>query len=182
MLHTLKRLVIGRPIASADEGHQRLPQEDRPAGLRQRRHLVHRLRHRRDPARAVIVCRPASACGVQQADAHRDRRLHPDGIVVTSYRQTIHAYPGGGGSYIVSKENLGTIPALVAGSSLLVDYILTVAVSVAGGVLAMRTAFGFDTKWTVPVCAVCVMLMTLMNLRGVKESGALFALPRTSTS
>ena len=98
-------------------------------------------------------------------------------IVITSYRQTIFAYPSGGGSYIVSKENLGTIPSLIAGSSLLVDYILTVAVSVAGGVLAIRSAFGFDSKWTVPICLLCVILMTIANLRGLKESGALFAPP-----
>ena len=78
---------------------------------------------------------------------------------------------------MVSKENLGKLPSLVAGSSLLVDYILTVAVSVAGGVLAIRSAFGFDNKWTVPVCLLCVLLMTLANLRGLKESGALFAPP-----
>ena len=98
-------------------------------------------------------------------------------IVVTSYRQTIHAYPSGGGAYIVSRENLGTLPALVAGSSLLVDYILTVAVSVAGGVLAIRTATGFGSEWTVPVCLLCVLFMTVINLRGVKESGAAFAGP-----
>ena len=98
-------------------------------------------------------------------------------IVVMSYRQTIHAYPSGGGAYIVSRENLGAVPSLVAGSSLLVDYILTVAVSVAGGVLAIRTATGFDSKWTVPVCLACIILMTVVNLRGVKESGAAFAGP-----
>ena len=98
-------------------------------------------------------------------------------IVVTSYRQTIMAYPSGGGAYIVSRENLGTLPSLVAASSLLVDYILTVAVSVAGGVLAIRTATGFDSKWTVPVCLLCVFVMTVMNLRGVKESGSAFAGP-----
>jgi amino acid transporter len=98
-------------------------------------------------------------------------------IVVMSYRQTIHAYPSGGGAYIVSRENLGEIPSLVAGSSLLVDYILTVAVSVAGGVLAIRTATGFDNKWTVPICLACIVLMTVVNLRGVKESGAAFAGP-----
>ena len=92
-------------------------------------------------------------------------------IVVTSYRQTIFAYPSGGGSYIVSRENLGAIPSLVAGSSLLVDYILTVAVSVAGGVLAIRSAAGFNERWTVPICLLCVLLMTVANLRGVKESG-----------
>ena len=85
--------------------------------------------------------------------------------------------PVGRRRYIVSRENLGHVPSLVAGSSLLVDYILTVAVSVAGGVLAIRTATGFDTKWTVPVCLLCVLLMTVVNLRGVKESGAAFAGP-----
>jgi amino acid transporter len=98
-------------------------------------------------------------------------------IVVMSYRQTIHAYPSGGGAYIVSRENLGMNSALVAGSALLVDYILTVAVSVAGGVLAIRTATGFDNKWTVPICLACIVLMTVVNLRGVKESGAAFAGP-----
>ena len=98
-------------------------------------------------------------------------------IVVLSYRQTIHAYPSGGGAYIVSRENLGSTPALIAGSSLLVDYILTVSVSVAGGVLAMRTAFGLDRSMAVPLCLACVFVMTIMNLRGVKESGAAFAGP-----
>src|SRR6185312_10205211 len=94
-------------------------------------------------------------------------------IVVTSYRQTIFAYPSGGGSYIVSKDNLGVIPSLVAGSALLVDYILTVAVSV----LAIRSAVGFNTRWTVPICLLCILLITVANLRGLKESGALFAPP-----
>ena len=73
-------------------------------------------------------------------------------IVVLSYRQTIYAYPSGGGSYVVSRENLGETPSLVAGASLLTDYILTVAVSVAGGVLAIQSAFGFDSEWRVPIC------------------------------
>ena len=98
-------------------------------------------------------------------------------IVALSYRQTIFAYPSGGGSYIVSRENLGTIPSLIAGSSLLIDYTMTVAVSVAGGVLAIRSAAGFNDRWTVPVCLLCVLLMTVANLRGLKESGGLFAGP-----
>ena len=92
-------------------------------------------------------------------------------IVVLSYRQTIFAYPSGGGSYIVSRENLGVIPSLVAGSSLLVDYILTVAVSIAGGVLAIRSATGLSTQWAVPLCLICIAAMTIANLRGVRESG-----------
>ena len=84
---------------------------------------------------------------------------------------------GGRGGTAKSQENLGVIPSLVAGSSLLVDYILTVAVSVAGGVLAIRTATGLGHEWAVPLCLICVAVMTLANLRGLKESGALFAGP-----
>jgi amino acid transporter len=176
MLQSLKRLVIGRPIATADEGHQRLPKKVALPVFAS--DAISSTAYATDEILHVLLI----GAGVGFAAF---TRLVPLSIVVavllvivvTSYRQTIHAYPNGGGSYIVSKENLGTIPSLVAGSSLLVDYILTVAVSVAGGVLAIRSAFGFDSKWTVPICLLCVLLMTLANLRGLKESGSLFAPP-----
>ncbi|MCB0956095.1 MAG: APC family permease, partial [Ilumatobacter sp.] len=176
MLTTLKRLVIGRPIATADEGHQRLPKKVALPVFAS--DAISSTAYATDEILIVLV-------GAATIGYSAFNYLVPIAIVVavllaivvTSYRQTIHAYPNGGGSYVVSKENLGTIPSLVAGSSLLVDYILTVAVSVAGGVLAIRSAFGFDNKWTVPVCLACVLLMTLANLRGLKESGALFAPP-----
>lgn len=98
-------------------------------------------------------------------------------IVVLSYRQTIREYPGGGGSYIVAKENLGTMPGLVAGASLLVDYILTVAVSVSASVAAITSAFPELLPYTVEIGIGFVLLLALANLRGVKESGALFAGP-----
>ena len=100
-------------------------------------------------------------------------------LVTTSYRQTIFAYPSGGGSYIVSRENLGENPALVAGASLMVDYILTVAVSVSAGVAAIVSIPQFEglEKHRVAVCLAIVLLITLANLRGVKESGRLFAFP-----
>ena len=94
-----------------------------------------------------------------------------------SYRQTIYAYPSGGGAYIVAKTNLGETPSLVAGAALLTDYILTVAVSVAGGVLAMQSAFDFDDSWRVPLCVGLIILVTVANLRGLRESGTLFAPP-----
>src|SRR5213075_2399738 len=98
-------------------------------------------------------------------------------IVVTSYRQTIFAYPSGGGSYIVSRENLGENPALVAGASLLVDYILTVAVSISAGVAAIISTRQEWADYRVSICLACVVLMMVMNLRGVKESGRVFAGP-----
>ena len=98
-------------------------------------------------------------------------------IVVSSYRQTIFAYPNGGGSYVVSRENLGRIPSLVAGGSMLVDYILTVAVSIAAGVAAIVSAFNGLEPHRVTLCVGFIALVTLANLRGLKESGALFAPP-----
>ena len=98
-------------------------------------------------------------------------------IVVISYRQTIFAYPSGGGSYIVSKENLGEYPGLVAGASLLIDYVLTVCVSVAGGVAAIISAFNGLAPHRVQICIGFILLMMVANLRGLKESGALFAPP-----
>ena len=98
-------------------------------------------------------------------------------VVVLSYRQTIREYPGGGGSYIVAKENLGTVPGLVAGASLLVDYILTVAVSISAAVAAITSAQPQLMKYTVPMAVAFVVLLAIANLRGVKESGAIFAGP-----
>jgi amino acid transporter len=98
-------------------------------------------------------------------------------IVVISYRQVIRAYPNGGGSYVVAHENLGRFPGLTAGAALLTDYILTVAVSVSAGVTAMTSAFPSLYGHRVAVALVVVLLMTLVNLRGITESGRIFTLP-----
>lgn len=98
-------------------------------------------------------------------------------ILTISYRQTIFAYPSGGGAYIVAKENLGEVPAQVAGASLLVDYVLTVAVSVSAGVTAITSAFPAADAHRVTIALAVVAFIGLVNLRGVKESGAVFALP-----
>jgi amino acid transporter len=103
-------------------------------------------------------------------------------IVAISYRQTIHAYPSGGGAYIVAKENLGQTPGLVAAASLLVDYVLTVSVSIAAGVAAITSAaqgtrFAWLNDHKVILCLVFIAFISLANLRGVRESGALFATP-----
>ena len=103
-------------------------------------------------------------------------------IVATSYRQTIHAYPSGGGAYIVAKENLGTNAGLVAGASLLVDYVLTVAVSIAAGVAAITsmvqgTRYAWLDNHKVLLCLTFITFIAVANLRGVRESGSLFAAP-----
>ncbi len=98
-------------------------------------------------------------------------------IVVSSYRQTIIAYPSAGGAYIVSRENLGTYPSLVAGAALLTDYVLTVSVSVAAGIAAVTSAVPALYPYRVELCVLGVLGITVANLRGVRESGRLFAVP-----
>ncbi|MCK6576587.1 MAG: APC family permease [Anaerolineae bacterium] len=98
-------------------------------------------------------------------------------IVTLSYRQTIHAYPNGGGAYIVARDNLGELPAQIAGAALLTDYILTVAVSISSGVEQITSAFQDLHPYRVEIAVGVIILMTVVNLRGVKESGSIFAVP-----
>jgi len=98
-------------------------------------------------------------------------------IVTASYRQTIKAYPGGGGAYIVAHENLGRVPGLTAGAALLVDYVLTVSVSVAAGVAAITSAFPDLHDARVPIGVFMILLITWGNLRGIREAGTIFAIP-----
>jgi len=98
-------------------------------------------------------------------------------LVTFSYRQTIRAYPSGGGSYIVARSNLGVIPGLVAAGALLTDYVLTVAVSVSSGVFNLASAIPELQGFTVPLIVVSILLVMAVNLRGISESGTIFALP-----
>lgn len=98
-------------------------------------------------------------------------------IVALSYRQTIPAYPGGGGSYIVAKDNLGQLPGLIAAASLLIDYVLTVSVSVASGVQNLASLFTAIAPYQVPIDVALVLFIAVVNLRGVRESGSIFAVP-----
>src|SRR5262249_33631810 len=98
-------------------------------------------------------------------------------IVVTSYRQTILAYPKGGGAYMVSKDNLGTVASLVAAAALLIDYVLTVAVSAAAGIAALTSAVPWLFRYRIWLCVGAVALVSIVNLRGLRESGRLFAAP-----
>ena len=170
----MKRLVVGTPLASSDEHHTRLPKKIAlpvfaSDAISSTAYATQEI---------LIILIPAAGLAAYS-------RLVPLSIVVcvllaiviTSYRQTINAYPGGGGTYIVSRENLGTMPSLVAGASILVDYILTVAVSVSAGVAAIIAAFHGLSDYRVAMCLGFIALMTIANLRGMKESGAIFAPP-----
>jgi len=98
-------------------------------------------------------------------------------VVTISYQQTIHAYPGGGGAYIVARDNLGELPAQTAGAALLTDYILTVSVSISSGIAQLASGFPFLLPYRVEIAVGVVLLMMVINLRGVKESGITFAIP-----
>ncbi|MGQ0520905.1 MAG: APC family permease [Actinomycetota bacterium] len=173
-----KRLLVGRPLSSAEADHQRLPKTIALATFSS------------DPISSTAYATEeilfVTAVGASSLALGLDKLVPMAiavavllAIVVASYRQTIFAYPSGGGAYIVSRENLGEYPSLVAGASLLVDYILTVAVSVSAGVAAIISldAFrGLEDK-RVLLCLFFVVLLTAGNLRGLKESGKMFAAP-----
>src|SRR4051795_11991863 len=175
-MSVVKRVLIGKPIATADEGHQRISKKVALPIFAS--DAISSTAYATDEI--VLVLTVQAGIGVAAFS-----KLVPIAIVVSvlltivvlSYRQTIYAYPSGGGAYVVSRENLGEMPSLVAGASLLTDYILTVAVSVAGGVLAIQSAFGFSSQWRVPLCLLMIVVMTVANLRGLRESGSLFAPP-----
>jgi amino acid transporter len=176
MVSVAKRLLIGKPIATSEEHHQKLSK--RVALPIFASDAVSSTAYATDEIILVLTLQAgigAAAWGYLTPIAVVVAVLLV--IVVVSYRQTIYAYPSGGGAYVVSRENLGETPSLVAGASLLTDYILTVAVSVAGGVLAIQSAFEFDSKWRVPLCLLMIAVMTVANLRGLRESGSLFAPP-----
>ncbi len=173
---SLKRFLIGKPIASSEDAHHRLSKKIAlpvfaSDAISSTAYATEEI---------LIVFLSLAAVGMTAFD-----NLVPISIlvilllaiVVSSYRQTIYAYPKGGGSYVVSRENLGRSPSLVAGASMLVDYILTVAVSVSAGVAAIVSAFQNLAPYRVELCVGFIFLVTLANLRGIKESGALFAPP-----
>jgi len=172
----LKRLVIGRPIATADDMHQRLPKKVALPVFAS--DAISSTAYASEEILIVFISFAAVGAAAYSA-------LVPISllvivllaIVVSSYRQTIHAYPMGGGAYIVARENLGKYPSLVAGGAMLTDYILTVAVSVSGGTAAIISAFNGLAPYRVHLAVGFIVLITLANLRGLRESGILFAPP-----
>jgi len=181
-LATLKRLLVGRAKRTEQAIHERL---SKTTGL-----AVFASDALSSTAYATEEILLVLAVAVAAGQAYSYHYVVPISIVIaivlsivaTSYRQTIHAYPSGGGAYIVSKENLGITPGLVAAAALLVDYILTVSVSLAAGVAAITSAAqGTRLAWLddhkVFLCITLIILIAIANLRGVRESGAIFAGP-----
>ena len=99
------------------------------------------------------------------------------GLLIISYRETIKEYPSAGGAYLVTRDNFGIVPAQVAGAALLIGYILTVAVSVAAGSAALSSSISALAPWRVPISLGFIALIAFGNLRGVRESGRIFAAP-----
>lgn len=174
----LKRLLVGRPIATVDQERQRLPK--RIALSTFSSDPISSTAYATEEILFVTAVGGSSlALGLSKLIPMSIAVAVLLTIVVVSYRQTLYAYPSGGGSYIVSRENLGEYPSLVAGASLLVDYILTVAVSISAGVAAILSlpAFSGLIDQRVALCLGFVLLLTFANLRGLRESGRLFAAP-----
>ncbi len=174
MYTTLKRVLIGKPLPSHDEQHQRLTKK---VGL-----AVFASDAISSTAYATeeilfVIFPIAGIASLKYLNPMAFVVLVLLAIVATSYKQTIKAYPSGGGSYVVARENLGTVPSLVAGASLLVDYVLTVAVSVSAGVAAITSAVGSLGDYRVFMCLGAIAIIMIANLRGVKESGRVFAVP-----
>ena len=170
----LKRIVLGRALASHQAEHQLMPKwmalpvfSSDPLSSNA---------YATEEMMLVLVAAGAGALTLRLPIALAIAALLI--IVITSYRQTVRAYPRGGGSYIVARENLGTIPGLLAAAAILTDYVLTVAVSITAGTTAIASVAP-DTlvPLRVPIAVTLVTLVTLANLRGVKEAGTLFAVP-----
>lgn len=170
---TIKRLLIGRPLKSTELGEQKLNKKKALAILSS--DALSSVAYGPEQILLVLVTIGTAAFWYSI----------PIGIAVLvlltalilSYRQIIFAYPHGGGAYVVSKQNLGIFPGLIAGGSLLVDYILTVAVSVSAGTDAITSAFPGLHTHKVIIAVVFVILLTILNLRGITESATILAYP-----
>ncbi len=179
MLTSLKRVLVGRPLDTAEQEHQRIPKVIALAVF-----SSDAISSTAYATEEILFVTAVAASSSLQVGLDR---LIPIAaavavllaIVVTSYRRTIFAYPQGGGSYVVSRENLGKYPSLVAGASILVDYILTVAVSISAGVAAIISipAFRGMEDSRVVLALAFIAVITLANLRGIKEAGRIFSFP-----
>jgi amino acid transporter len=170
----LKHVVFGRPLPSERLEHERLNKKTALAVLSS--DAISSVAYATDQILFVL----GGAIGIAAVNYVLPISAVIVGLLVLvglSYRQTVFAYPNGGGSYTVARENLGPLPGLVAAAALLTDYILTVAVSISGGVAAITSAYPVLAAHTVLLCALSILLLATVNLRGVRESGAAFSIP-----
>ncbi|MED1865820.1 APC family permease [Fictibacillus nanhaiensis] len=173
MFTSIKRLLIGRPLKSADLGEQKINKTKALAILSS--DALSSVAY--GPEQILIVLITVGAAAFWYSIPIAVGVLFLLTALILSYRQIIYSYPHGGGAYVVSKTNLGVNPGLIAGGSLLVDYILTVAVSVSAGTDAITSAFPSLHDFNVEIAIVFVILLTLLNLRGVTESASVLAYP-----
>jgi len=169
----LKRVLVGPPMPLAQARHERLRKRIALAVFSS--DALSSVAYATEEILLILVLAGTAALHLSVAISLAITALLA--IVAISYQQTIHAYPSGGGSYIVARENLGAVAGLVAAAALLVDYVLTVSVSVAAGVAAVTSAFPAVVPHKVAIGVACVTAIALANIRGVRESGRIFAVP-----
>ena len=170
---SFQTMLLGRPLATADAGHQTIGKIIGLAVFSS--DAMSSVAYGPQELMLILV-----AAGIGQLHLAIPIILALIGlltILVFSYEQTIHAYPGGGGAYIVARDNLGELPAQTAGAALLTDYILTVAVSISSGVAQLVSAYPILFPYRVWLSVAMIMFIMIINLRGVKESGITFAIP-----
>ena len=172
-LGLLKRVLVGPPMPLAQARHERLSKRVALAVFSS--DALSSVAYATEEILLILVLAGTAALHYSVPIALAITALLA--IVAISYQQTIHAYPSGGGSYIVARENLGSVPGLVAAAALLVDYVLTVSVSVAAGVAAVTSAMPHLAEHKVAIGVGCVAVIALANIRGVRESGRIFAVP-----
>ena len=178
---TIKRALLGHPVATAEEMQERLPKKFALPVFAS--DAISSTAYATEEILLALVLAGTAAVIFSLYVAIAVIVLLF--FVALSYQQTVHAYPNGGGSYVVTRENLGLLPGTVAAGSLMVDYVMTVAVSVASGVAAILAAFPslagntavHPDRNRVLLCIGLIVLVTLVNLRGVRESGRLFSVP-----
>ena len=173
MLRTLKKIILGPPFSTAEFIHQRLNKKIALAVFSSDN--LSSVAYATEEILLVLVTAGIAAISFSLPIAIAISVLIF--ILIISYSETIHAYPSGGGAYIVAKENLGTLAGLTAAAALLIDYVLTVSVSIAAGVAAITSAFPTTYEHRVGITLILILLITLANLRGVKESGKIFSVP-----
>ncbi len=173
MLSDVRRILIGAPLPSARIIHERLSKIQALAVFSS--DALSSVAYATEEILLVLVAAGSAALGLSLPIALVIVALLV--IVASSYFQTIHGYPSGGGAYLVAYDNLGVWPGLTAASALLTDYVLTVAVSTTAGIAAITSAFPALLPFRVELCLLAILFISWANLRGVRESGTLFAIP-----